>query len=74
MLKLRASEINQSIQYIVKEFESHLENLKGDFLTQIINRIKAANKNLTICDSSPYCLYTVDVGKNHIFSICKEVM
>lgn len=66
--------MNQSIDYIVKEFESHLENLKGDFLTQIIDRIKNANNNLKVCNSSPYCLYTVDASQNHLFKICKEVM
>jgi len=40
IMKLRALETNDSIDMIVKELENHLENLKGDFLTQIINRIK----------------------------------
>ena len=32
IMKLRALEINDSMDLIVKELENHLENLKGDFL------------------------------------------
>lgn len=74
LLKLKSFEINGSIDFIVKELESHLENLKGDFLTQIINRIKNASSKMKVCESSPYCVYTQDVGKNHLQTICQEIM
>lgn len=74
LLKLRSLEITDCTHFIVKELEGHLENLKGDFLTQIINRIKDASRNLEVCNSSPYCPYTLDMSKNHLQSICQEVM
>lgn len=66
LLKLRSLEITDCTHFIVKELEGHLENLKGDFLTQIINRIKDASRNLEVCNSSPYCPYTLDMSKNHL--------
>ena len=42
IMSLRTHEMIDSIDHVVKELDGHLENLKGDYLKQIIKRIKRA--------------------------------
>jgi hypothetical protein len=66
--------MTESIQHIVIELDGHLENLKGDYLIQIIKRIKKMQNKLKICDQSQYCAFTRDMSKNHMLEACQEVM
>ena len=74
LLKLRMLENDDATQLIVTELESHMENLKGDYLLGIIRSIKKAQSRIQICSKSKYCAYTRDVSKNHMYEACQEVM
>lgn len=72
---LRTHEQSDSIDHIVKELNGHLENLKGDYLKQIIKRIKKTQDNIKICDTTgSFCPYTRNMSKNYMLEACKEVM
>ena len=74
-MSLRTIEMSDSIDHIVKELDGHLENLKGDYLKQIIKRIKRTQDKIRICDSTTsYCPYTRDMSKNHMLEVCQEIM
>lgn len=46
LLKLRMLENDDAAQLIVTELESHMENLKGDYLIGIIRSIKKAQSRI----------------------------
>jgi hypothetical protein len=74
-MSLRTHEMSDSIDHIIKELDGHLENLKGDYLKQIIKRIKRTQDKIKICDSNgSYCPYTRDMSSNHMLTVCQEVM
>jgi len=40
MVKLRSLEMSDAVEFIAQQLESHLENLKGDYLIGIIKNIR----------------------------------
>ena len=41
MLKLRVIEMNDSVGLIMEGLHKHMQNLKGDYLTGVINQIRS---------------------------------
>jgi len=74
LVQLKTLESNDASQLIISELESHMENLKGEYLLGIINRIKQSKRNMQICQNTDFCALTADVSKNNMYEACKEVM
>jgi hypothetical protein len=51
-----------------------MENLKGDYLLQIIKSIKQKEQQLRVCDKNQVCALTLDYSKNYIFEAIQEIM
>ena len=49
ILNLRSVEASDCLELIVKELHGHLENLKGDYLKQIIISVKANEQKIKTC-------------------------
>ena len=81
MLSLKSLEAEESMRHVVDQMEIHLENLKGDYLTSIIGRIKKHVSRATVCmeaesqEQSLACLYSRDVTQgNSVMAVTQEVM
>ena len=52
ILTLKSMETSESLEYIVNELEGHMENLKGDYLKQIIASIRQKEQQIRICEKN----------------------
>ena len=66
--------MSESIEHILSELDLHLENLKGDYLIQIIKKIRKLGNKIQSCSTSEYCTVTRDFSSNHMLTVTQEVM
>jgi hypothetical protein len=70
---LRTKEMGEAASHIISELDNHLENLKGDYLIQIIKRMKKHSSHFVMCKNN-LCPLTLDFTKNHLLEIVEEMM
>lgn len=54
---------------MIDELGKHLENLKGDYLKQIIKKITKLKNKMVICENNSMCIYTRDFNKNYLMEV-----